>query len=174
MITGKNDFSIWTLTPDLNLLKLNRSFQRYITHKIVWFGGVEGHKISSINWFLNKILPELKNQIPNLEFHLFGRNTEMFKDTAKHIFSHGEYHGADMPMKDVALYINPDILGGGIKVKIQSFLNNGVTFISSPFGFEGYNKALIDNDYCYVIEDIRWVEAILGILAKQTSFIDNH
>lgn len=167
LMTGKNDFSIWTLVPDLTKMIVNRNSKRCLVNKLVWFGGVEGHKISSLRWFIEKIFPLLKKTIPEIEFHLYGRNTRIFSDKSNNIFAHGEYQGKSMPLKDEALYINPDILGGGIKVKIQSFLNNGVTFISSPFGFEGYDKALIDNDYCYVIEEDCWIDAIVNILTNK-------
>jgi len=163
LMTGKNDYSIWTLIPDKEKIIQNRNFKRNIVNKVVWYGGVEGHKISSINWFINQIFPEIKKRIPSLEFHLFGRNTEKFNNASIGIFSHGEYKGDDMPLKQEALYINPDILGGGIKVKIQTYFNNGVTFISSPFGFEGYDTDLIDNDFCYVVEESKWVEQIIKI-----------
>jgi hypothetical protein len=44
-------------------------------------------------------------------------------------------------------------------------LEQGIPFISTPFGFEGYNANLIDNKYCNIYQENEWVKAILEILS---------
>ena len=63
-----------------------------------------------------------------------------------------------------SLYINPDIIGGGIKLKLQTLIEAGVPFISSVFGYEGYSKSMIDNRYIIVEEDTHWAEKIIKII----------
>jgi hypothetical protein len=36
------------------------------------------------------------------------------------------------------LFVIPDLLGGGIKVKTGDALRQGVPFVTTPFGAEGY------------------------------------
>lgn len=165
LITGKKDYSIWLNGPDDSLMIKNRK-PLALTNKIAWLGGVEGHKISSIKWFINNIYSKIKENEPNIEFHLYGANTEQFDNPTMKIFGHGYYSGEGIPLSDEALFVNPDILGGGIKIKLLTFLNNGIPFISSPFGYEGYSKDLIDNKYCNVVEDQYWVEIIVSIFRE--------
>lgn len=63
-----------------------------------------------------------------------------------------------------SLYINPDIIGGGIKLKLQTLIEAGVPFISSVFGFEGYSHSIIDNRYIIVEEEANWVKKIIELI----------
>lgn len=165
LITGRNDYEVWLNEPDTNLISKNRR-DIHLSNKIAWLGGVEGHKISSIKWFIDEIFPILKSNVIDLEFHLFGAETEQFNCPINSIYGHGYYDGNDIPLKNEALFINPDIIGGGIKIKLLTYLNNGIPFISTPFGFEGYSKTLIDNEYCYVLPPEKWSEIIINIFLK--------
>ena len=133
------------------------------TNKLVWFGGIESHKESSVRWFVKEVFPLLLKKYPNLEFHLWGKKTDAFNNPQNHIFGHGFYNGQGLPLKN-SLYVNPDIIGGGVKIKLSYLMEHKVPFISSPFGFEGYSHDLIDDKYCIVEEESRWVERISYIL----------
>lgn len=167
LMTGyTNDAEVWSLEPDLNLMKENQKEYK-IKNKLVWFGGVEAHKKKSIEWFIKEVYSVVKKEIPDVEFHLFGKNTDFFNTPKDKIFGHGFYAENNLPYKGEALFINPDIIGGGIKIKLLTYFNEGVPFISTPFGYEGYNKNLIDNKYCFVIEIDKWPASIITFLRHQ-------
>ena len=84
-------------------------------------------------------------------------------DPANKVFGHGFYNKDGMPFLGEALYINPDIIGGGVKIKLQNYFESAAPFITTPYGFEGYSKELIDNKYCYVVEKESWLETIISI-----------
>lgn len=151
------DSETWGFKPNIELMKNNRTPLKQVD-KIVWYGGLDSHKVDSVLWFLNHVFPTVKKTHPYLEFHLFGNGTQKFKDPEKGVYGHGFYDGEGMPYKDSALYINPDLTGGGVKIKLLSYFESGVTFLTSPFGFEGYSGDLIDNEYCYVEESDYWME----------------
>lgn len=159
-----SDSETWYYLPDINLIQKNRS-EIVLDNKIVWFGGMDTHKISSVKWFASEVFPLLLKFNPKLEFHLWGGGTEFFNRPQHRIFGHGFFEGEGLPSR-TSLYVNPDIIGGGIKLKIMSLLENGAVVITSPFGFEGYKKDLIDNKYCYVVEEGHWLEVIENILTK--------
>ncbi|HHX70565.1 MAG TPA: glycosyltransferase family 4 protein [Gallicola sp.] len=164
MITGRTyDSDTWSFTPNEKLMYKNRKAIHF-SKKIVWFGGLEKHKQDSVRWFINKVFMDLKKDIPDLEFHLWGKGTTEFNDKKNKIYGHGFYNGEEMPLKGEALYINPDITGGGIKMKLLTYFENGIPFISTPFGYEGYSKELIDNKFCYVVEENEWIKKIKTIL----------
>lgn len=131
--------------------------------KLVWFGGVDAHKAASVDWFIKEVFKPLKLRVPKLEFHLYGAGTERFSDDHCSIYGHGFHKGSGMPEKN-CLYVNPDTVGGGVKMKLMDLFRAGVPFISTPFGFEGYNKNLIDNKHCYVVEPDKWIDTIEKIL----------
>lgn len=159
-----SDSETWHYLPNEKLINVNRK-GIVLSNKLVWFGGVESHKESSILWFINNVFPRLRNKNPYLEFHLWGKNTVKFNSPDTNVFGHGFFSGEGMPFAD-SLYVNPDIIGGGIKLKLMTLLENGVPFISTPFGFEGYSPKFIDGKYCHVVEEDKWVDAILSILEK--------
>lgn len=165
MMTGKSsDCIIWPFSIDKSKGIKNRDIFNPNTkiRKIVWFGGVEAHKSDSVKWFIKEIYPYLKEWNNNIEFHLWGKNTEKFNCPHDRIFAHGYYDGSDFPFADEALYINPDIIGGGVKTKLQSYYENGIPFITTPFGFEGYDKSLVDDRFCMVEQPENWIKSIIN------------
>jgi len=162
-MTGRSDASVWAFDMDKNKAIQNRTTSCF-DNKLVWFGGVQDHKIRSVNWFIEDVFPQILAEIPSVEFHLWGRDTEPFDNPDQHVFGHGVYSGNDIPLKDTALYINPDIIGGGVKLKLKSYFEGGVPFITTYFGFEGYNKDLLDDKYCIVSEMDKWADTIISLL----------
>ncbi|MEE0194983.1 MAG: hypothetical protein UEP29_04985 [Phocaeicola massiliensis] len=157
-----NDSETWAYIPDMEQALLNRKLINF-NHKLVWFGGIESHKKAAIDWFIKNILPEVRQVVPDVEFHLWGRGSLVFNDELNNVYGHGFFDGDGMPLSG-SLYINPDIIGGGIKLKLQTLIENGVPFISSVFGYEGYSKDLIDNQYIIVKEEDDWAECIINLI----------
>ena len=158
-----NDSESWLYLPNLEKANNSRKIKPSYTHKLVWYGGIESHKKASITWFIEHVLEDIRKQIPDVEFHLWGRGSLAFNDPNRKIFGYGFFDGEGFPMEN-SLYVNPDIIGGGIKLKLMTFIENGIPFISTPFGFEGYSKELIDNVFCIVEEQENWVKRIIDII----------
>lgn len=150
----ESDSEVWGFMPDMNKATVLRSNTR--KNKIVHLGGVQSHKIDGIKWFINDVFYPLRKSYPLLEFHLYGKGTDLFNNPDNGIFGHGFYNGEHFPLVNEGLYINPDVIGGGVKIKLLKYFEEGTTFITTPFGYEGYPKDLIDNKYCYVIEKEKW------------------
>lgn len=157
-----SDSETWPYLPDVKRAMKNRKALK-LDHRLIWFGGVESHKKSSIEWFINQVFPIVKLKIEDAEFHLWGKNTEQFDNPTLGVYGHGFFDGNGMPSNN-SFYINPDIIGGGIKLKLLSLIEAGVPFISSYFGFEGYSHDLIDNKYIIVVEEDKWAERIIEII----------
>lgn len=160
------DSSVFGFHLDLDKAKANR-IELALDNRIIWYGGVESHKKSSIEWFIRDVFPVIKKAFPDLEFHLWGNNTAQFDSPADNIFGHGFFDGDNMPSSS-SLYINPDIIGGGVKIKLMSMLEAGVPVISSPFGFEGYKQDIVDQEYCIVQEERQWAQFIIDYYRKHS------
>lgn len=151
----KSDSCVWGFTPDMNKAVSKRSEAQKT--KIVHVGGLQTHKIDGIIWFINEVFLPLRNTYPTLEFHMWGQGSRAFDDETKGIYGHGFYDGNDLPLTDRGLYINPDLIGGGVKIKLISYFEEGASFISTPFGYEGYNTDLVDNKHYFVVEKDCWL-----------------
>lgn len=160
-ITGMNDAKVWKIDVNTKNFYLRRKCR--FTNKLVWFGGIEAHKEKSIEWFISNVFPIIKYKIPNIEFHLWGSNTKQYNFPARNIYGHGFYNESDFPFKEEALYINPDIIGGGVKIKLKTYLENNIPFISTPFGFEGYSTTLIDDKFCIISNQEDWAKKIINL-----------
>lgn len=162
LMTGKSDATIWPVNVDIEKGRPNR--YQYYNNKLIWAGGIESHKKKSVEWFIKEVWPKIREKNPQAEFHLWGMRTKQFDNSKLNIFGHGFFNGDGLPIKNEGLYINPDIIGGGVKIKIKTFLEEGVSFISTPFGFEGFSNEFIDNKYCIVKEKDSWEESIISYL----------
>lgn len=162
-----NDSEVWGFSPDMQLSRKNRVNVSNV-NKIVWYGGVSSHKSDSVRWFAEKIYPKLHNKYKGLEFHLYGSGTLPFNNPEKGIYGHGRHEGNSMPFIGESLYINPDTTGGGVKIKLLNYFESGLTFLTTPYGFEGYSKDLIDNQFCYVKEMDDWFDFIDEFLKKNS------
>ena len=158
------DSHTFLFEPNLEFAKKKRNSNK-IDYRLIWFGGVESHKKSSVDWFIKDVFPLIKNEIPYVEFHLWGKGTEKFDNKSISVYGHGFYEGIGNPSNS-SLYINPDIIGGGVKIKLMSLIESGMPIISTPFGFEGYRKELIDERYCLVVEEDEWAKNIISYLRK--------
>ena len=135
-----SDCEVWPFIPDMESAIKNRRDET-LSHKIVWYGGIESHKKASVEWFIKDVYPQVKSMIPDVEFHLWGNGSELYNDERLSIYGHGKYMKDDLPEKN-SLYINPDIIGGGIKLKLMALIENGIPFISSVLDMKGIPKKL--------------------------------
>lgn len=165
MVGSFHDSTVWPSIFDKNLFSI-KSDHVVLSNKIVWFGSLAAHKFKSLEWFIDFCWPLIHNEIPSSEFHLWGNGTELFDNNKMNIFAHGYYNGNSLFPLYNALYINPDIIGGGIKIKLFSYLTNNIPFVSTIFGFEGFDYSLVDNKYCSVVGTSDFALTIIHLLKK--------
>jgi hypothetical protein len=124
----------------------------------IYFGSYAHHQTPGIIWFLQNIFTQLRTLHNSFTVHFWGTGGDFLDDPERGIFSHGFYDKDGLPMMGEGMYINPDLLGGGIKYKIVDWIEKGVPFISTPFGVEGYKFEINEN---IIIADIeKWMEKI--------------
>ena len=151
----ESDSEVWGFVPNMEKALAKRVDSKKT--KFIHYGGAQSHKVDGLRWFVNDVFLVLRKKYPSLEFHLWGKGTEQFNDEKNGIYGHGFYEGNDMPCVDDGLYVNPDLTGGGVKIKLLSYFEGGASFISTPFGYEGYPKELIDNKFYFVVEKNKWL-----------------
>ena len=139
-------------------LPLTATYSKPRSKKMVWLGGVSAHKAFSLRLFINLAFRDLRKKHPDVELHLYGKNTLGFHAPQDGVMGYGYYEGSNFPEAKDSLYVNPDLLGGGIKIKVGDWLREGIPFISTPFGVEGYN--LPRNENIMVAELDRWAEVL--------------
>ena len=166
LITGREDSVLWEV--EIHFTKANFIKKLPIKY-LIYFGSIGTHKKESVDYLIRNIFPEIKVSFPKLEFHLYGTGTEIFNDRNIGVFGHGRYKGTDIPHSTDGLFLNPDITGGGVKVKVKTYLENNLRFISTPFGYEGYSLEYIDNVDRVVKPINDWSNAIMQMIHKSNT-----
>lgn len=161
LTTRRNDSILWDIAPNDKMIVMKRKEVKLEpVNQIVFLGGLSSHKVRSIQYFISHIWSKLVLKHENLQFHLFGKGTEAFNDESLRIYGHGFLDSEDFPFASSSLYINPDLIGGGVKVKVLSLLENAIPFITNNFGYEGYDIKYKHDQFCIIRDIINWDKEI--------------
>lgn len=95
--------------------------------------------IQGVEWFLNDVLPLLREMNQEVKVYLAGKNmSSRFTKISKHnVIIDGEIKNAIEYLSDKPILIVPLLTGGGIRVKIIEALALGKVIISTSIGAEG-------------------------------------
>jgi hypothetical protein len=138
--------------------------RRPTSPRLIYMGSTASHQVVGIRVLTDRVMPEIRRRHPEWELHLWGDGTERFDRRASGVFGHGFWTGSGLPMNGDGLFVIPDLLGGGIKVKTGDSLRAGSAFITTPFGAEGYEFEPIDGRI--VAELDAWPDAIESYFAR--------
>jgi hypothetical protein len=140
-------------------LKVREDLRPPTVPRLVFLGSAAAsHTAIGLEVLCHRVLPQLREKLPQVEFHLFGHGTEVFGDVAKGIHGHGRYPGDGLPFEGDGLFCVPDVHGCGIKMKVADLVKAGAPFISTPLGMSGYH--LPDHPHILVRDMDDWAEAI--------------
>lgn len=105
--------------------------------RLVWFGGLSSHKLVAMNYFCSQIFPKIKTHPKFKSFELIGQGTEEFDNEAELVFGRGFVANLNFEEYKDAFFINPDIISGGVKLKMLDLYRHNLQCLSTPFGVEG-------------------------------------
>ena len=114
-----------------------------------WLPNQEG-----LEWFLRNVFDQLLSELPELRFHVAGRNAPVhFEKKLKHpnISYHGEVEDALKFIQTYRLMVAPLLTGSGIRVKILEGMALGRPVVTTSAGIEGIPA--IDHPYVVVEDD---------------------
>jgi len=146
-----------------------------------WLPNQEG-----LCWFLQHVFDLLLAELPELSFHVAGRNAPgHFEKKLKHpnISYHGEVDDAIAFMQTYGVMVAPLLTGSGIRIKILEGLALGRPVVTTSAGIEGIPN--IDQAFVSVTDDpkvfssqvIKMIEASRGqdlCLSEAHDFISRH
>lgn len=130
-------------------------------HRLIWYGGVQTHKIAGLIKFITQVFTPLRLKDDRFVLELYGARTEVFNDPSNAIFGHGFLEGEMLPFDGDGIFIVPDDSGIGVKIKVKGLLEKGCWFISTPEGMIGYS--LSEMPHLRVAPLSKWVDAILDL-----------
>lgn len=119
-------------TPNMASFEKNPSVS--FIGSLDWIPNYEG-----INWFLNKVWPQVHREIPDLELHIAGRNTpdDLYQWAKSKVLIHGEVRDAREFINQHPIMIVPLLSGSGMRAKILEGMALGKVIITTSLGLEG-------------------------------------
>ncbi len=124
---------------DMNDYEWNaQAFQKPLSVSFIgsldWMPNIEG-----VKWFLDKVWPEMKQQFPQLTFHIAGRNTPdwLLKSNLRDVIVHGEVEDAHEFINQHPIMVVPLQAGSGMRVKILEAMALGRIVLTTSIGVEG-------------------------------------
>ncbi len=100
-----------------------------------WLPNQEG-----LTWFLDHVFEKLVTEMPQLRFHVAGRNApDHFVKKLNHnnLVYHGEVDDAKKFMQSYGVMVVPLLTGSGIRIKILEAMALGRPVVTSSVGIEG-------------------------------------
>jgi len=93
----------------------------------------------SVNWLLEKVMPLLREQLPDIRLYLAGRNMPeyYFQNKWNNVEVLGEVPDAQAFESDKTLLLVPLQSGGGVRIKIFQGMAMGKCIITTSVGVEG-------------------------------------
>ena len=154
------DAQVWAVRPE-SITPPTAPSER----QLIWFGSISSHKRYSVKHFLEHVLPPVRAKCPDVVCHLYGRGTQAFDNPEAGAHGHGFFEGSGLPHLGAGLYINPDLLGGGAKIKVGEILRHGGPILSTPFGMEGAPEVL--SDHVLIAEIADWEQRLVTYFTGQ-------
>ncbi|MCD6598494.1 MAG: glycosyltransferase [Bacteroidales bacterium] len=112
-----------------------------IPKDLIFIGALDWNpNIDGLNWFLNKVWPQIHKDYPDLHFHIAGRNPSkrllpLFKTPG--IKYYGEVEDTNSFMAKGSLLVVPLFSGSGMRIKIIEGLARKKCIVTTPKGSEG-------------------------------------
>lgn len=158
-----------TNTVDLTNKQLAEVNDIYFLGGLDWLPNIEG-----LNWFINEIFPKVRKLVPNIKFHIAGRNAPKWLSELNEpgIQFHGEVANAADFIREKFICVVPLLSGSGMKIKIIEAIAAGkyvITTSKAAEGMPGGTEGLI------VIADTpqHFAECIgIAIYRKQNKFVN--
>lgn len=126
-----------------------------------WLPNIEG-----IEWFLDKVWPNVIQNYPYLTFSIAGRDIpeKLANRRDKNLFIIGEVQDAQMFMHSKDIMIVPLLSGSGVRVKIIEGMALGKTIISTSIGAEGLD--VVDGKNIFIANTPQEMIEVIGQCVK--------
>ncbi|MCB0516616.1 MAG: glycosyltransferase family 4 protein [Chitinophagales bacterium] len=129
---------VYAIPPGVN--KFVPPLNPPVTNKIGFLGSLEWlPNRDGLQWFVQEVMPKVWQKLPNLEFHIAGKNPPAdfnFKEYPQIVF-HGEINDIDAYYCNFSLMVVPLLSGSGLRIKILEAFAQGKCVVSTSVGAEG-------------------------------------
>lgn len=126
------------------------------------------HNINGLIWFIEKVLPILKKEIPQIKLTLIGKDIpdSLRKFQSKNVDAIGFVDSIIPYLSRASIYISPLFVGAGIRIKILEAMAMELPVVSTSIGAEGIPAT--ENDGLLIANnEYEFKEQILKLIKNQ-------
>lgn len=97
------------------------------------------HNVDGAIWFINKVMPLIREKIPNAKLYLLGKHLPVFfeKYSSEGIEPTGFVPSIEEYYRRCQVFVSPLFVGSGIRIKILEAMSYGLPVVSTIVGAEG-------------------------------------
>ncbi len=148
-ISQKEKTELKKIFPDKQIIvvptcvKISRNARfNFSERKNICYFGFYNHipNIDAVNYFAKNIFPGLKQKSSDIEFHVLGNGSAMFKNKYKDIKVKDHIKNIPKELSKYKVFVCPLRYGAGIKKKVLDAMNAKTPVVSTSYGFEGIKK----------------------------------
>jgi glycosyltransferase involved in cell wall biosynthesis len=121
------------------------------TNTLLFLGGADMRKSIGLRRFLEVTWPQIRKKRPEARLILGGKNTKRFNNPSENVTGLGFVEDEFSFLSRGNIFINPQTIGAGIKIKSIVALAAGKVLVTTPTGAEGIG--LKDTIHCVIEED---------------------
>ncbi len=144
---------------------------------ILFVGGfAHTPNVDGVIWFLEKILPEIVKEIPDIRFFIVGSNPpeELKKYESNHVRLLGFVDDETLKglYQTCRVCVIPLRFGAGIKGKTIEAMYNGISIVSTSSGIEGLQD--IEQYLCACDDEKRFADEVVRLYADESAIVENY
>ncbi len=168
-ISGRDEnIVIATAGVEINDWKPDESIKRNQYELILATTFKWKHNVEAILWFINKVLPQVKEKIPEISLTLIGKSPPKEFEKYQHLGVNciGYVNKVQPYYNRANLNISPLFVGGGIRIKILEAMAMELPVIASPIAAEGI-EANESDGLIIANDEYEFAEQIIKIVSNQ-------
>jgi len=123
------------------------------------------HNIDGIKWFIEKVLPLIKEKVPQAELNIIGKNPPNWFNNYSHLGVNvlGYVPEIQSHLSQAAVYIAPLFVGSGIRIKILEAMAMELPVVATKVSAEGI-KDNYSNGLYVTDNEKEFAQAIIDLL----------
>jgi len=138
-------------------------------NNVIYLGSADLRKGQALSTFIQTSWPVIRDTCPGVNLLLGGRGTESFHSPANRVYGHGFIESETEFLQSGSLFINPQLVGAGIKIKSLIALASSKLLVATKTGAEG--TGLINGVHCIIEDDFsKQAEIIIRYLKNQDDY----
>ena len=135
-------------------------------HTLLYFGSVDLRKGAGLKNFLELGWPLVREAVPDARFILAGHATNELTDASRGVLGEGFVASSSDHLARGAIFINPQWIGGGVKIKSLIALQAGKALVSTLNGVEGL-PGKSGTHYCADDDPVHLAQHIIRLMTDQ-------